>query len=260
MTKTILMATTAMFLSAGAAMAQTPSPAPAQNAPQAEAGQQGVLVFAPDFFADQQPTTALDMVNRVPGFSVVDGDGSRGFEGSVGNVLINGSRPASKNDTGSSVLGRTLAANVERIELVRGGAPGIDMQGFSVVANVITRNQSSMQTIVTGNAVLFEGGPDAIGVAHRQAVAEGEAPAAIAILGGELDRAAICVGPTLEQHRVAGDDGLHAGLVAGDHIGDDGEALHVNPGRAAPDELDPFDVGGEGAAKDAGAGVVLGRR
>lgn len=161
MTRTILMATTALLLSAGAAAAQTP-PSPS-TAPQAEAGQQGVLVFQPDFFADQRPTTALDMVNRVPGFSVSDGDGSRGFEGSVGNVLINGSRPASKNDAGSSVLGRTLAANVERIELIRGGAPGIDMQGFSVVVNVITRSQSSQQTIVTGNAVLFEGGQDVYG-------------------------------------------------------------------------------------------------
>ena len=163
MTKTILLATTAVFLTAGAAAAQTAPQSPAPQAPQAEAGQQGVLVFTPDFFADQQPTTALDMVNRVPGFGVVDGDGSRGFEGSVGNILVNGSRPASKNDTGSSVLGRTLAANVERIELIRGGAPGIDMQGFSVVVNVITKSQSSMQTIVTGNAVLFEGGQDVYG-------------------------------------------------------------------------------------------------
>jgi hypothetical protein len=171
MTRTILLATTALFMTAGAAAAQTP---PAPPPVQAEAGQQGVLVFNPDFFADQRPTTALDMVNRVPGFSVSDGDGSRGFEGSVGNVLVNGSRPASKNDTGSSVLGRTLAANVERIELIRGGAPGIDMQGFSVVVNVITREQSSQQTIVTGNAVLFEGGQDVYGGSVQFTAKDGE--------------------------------------------------------------------------------------
>jgi TonB dependent receptor len=170
MSKTILLATTALLITAGAASAQTPAP----HTPQAEAGQQGVLVFTPDFFADQRPTTALDMVNRVPGFGVADGDGSRGFEGSVGNVLVNGSRPASKNDTGSSVLGRTLAANVERIELIRGGAPGIDMQGFSVVVNVITRTQSSQQTIVTGNAVLFEGGQDVYGGSVQFTARDGE--------------------------------------------------------------------------------------
>ena len=156
MTKTILLATTAILLGAGAANAQTPPPA----APPADASQQGVLVFTPDFFADQRPNTALDMVGRVPGFSVQDGDGSRGFEGAVGNILINGSRPASKNDTGSSVLSRTLVAQVERIELIRGGAPGIDMQGYSVVVNVITRNEGSTEQILTANMAFFEGGTD----------------------------------------------------------------------------------------------------
>jgi hypothetical protein len=170
MTKTILLATTALFLGAGAAAAQTPATTP----PQAEQGQQGVLVFTPDFFADQRPNTALDMVNRVPGFSVIDGDGSRGFEGSVGNVLVNGARPASKNDTGSAVLGRTLASQVERIELIRGGAPGIDMQGYAVVVNVITRTESSRQSIFTANATLFEGGQDLYGGSYQFTAREGE--------------------------------------------------------------------------------------
>jgi outer membrane receptor for ferrienterochelin and colicin len=153
------------------ALAQTP---PSPPASQTESAQQGVLVFTPDFFASQQPVTALDMVSRVPGFSVIDGDGSRGFQGAVGNVLINGARPASKNDTGSSVLSRTLVGQVERIELVRGGAPGIDMQGFSIVANVITRDQSSRQSIFTGNAVLYEGGNDTYGGTWQFTARNGE--------------------------------------------------------------------------------------
>jgi hypothetical protein len=172
MTKTILLATTALLLSGGAASAQTPS---AQSAaPQAEANQQGILLFTPDFFADQRPNTALDMVQRVPGFSIVDGDGSRGFEGSVGNLLVNGARPASKNDTGSAVLGRTLAAQVTRIELIRGGAPGIDMQGFSVVVNVITRNESSRQSILTLNTTQFDGGQDLYAGTFQYTAKEGE--------------------------------------------------------------------------------------
>jgi hypothetical protein len=160
MTKTILMAGTAILLSAAGALAQTPVPAASPPDPIAGSSQQGVLVFTPDFFADQRPNTALDMVNRVPGFSFQDGDGSRGFEGAVGNILINGSRPASKNDTGSSVLSRTLVAQVERIELVRGGAPGIDMQGYAVVVNVITKTRSSRESILTANGAFFEGGQD----------------------------------------------------------------------------------------------------
>ena len=163
MTKTILLATTAALTIAAAAPALAAETAPTAPRQTAQAGDTGVLVFTPDFFADARPNTALDMVNRVPGFSVNDGDGARGFEGAVGNILINGSRPASKNDTGSNVLGRTVAAQVERIELVRGGAPGIDMQGYSVVANVILKTTSSREHVLTANASLFEGGQDLFG-------------------------------------------------------------------------------------------------
>lgn len=176
MTKSILLATTALIFSATGVLAQTtpastvsapqqaaqtPVPTgPTTQAPLVDASQQGVLVFTPDFFADQRPNTALDMVNRIPGFSVQDGDGSRGFEGAVGNILINGARPASKNDTGSSTISRILVPQVERIELIRGGAPGIDMQGYAVVVNVITKSTASTEQILTLNGAFFEGGED----------------------------------------------------------------------------------------------------
>ncbi len=173
MTKTLLLATTAILF-ASPALAQAPADPVSGAMPVAEAGLQGVLVFTPDFFADQRPNSALDMVNRVPGFSVTDGEGSRGFEGSVGNVLINGSRPASKNDTGSAVLSRTVAANVERIELIRGGAPGIDMQGFAVVVNVITRSQSSSESILEGTAFIFAGAPEQYNGSYRFTAKDGD--------------------------------------------------------------------------------------
>ena len=174
MTKTILLATTAVLTIGGAAPALAAETAPTAPRQTAQAGDQGVLVFTPDFFADARPNTALDMVNRVPGFSINDGDGARGFEGAVGNILINGSRPASKNDTGSNVLGRTVATQVERIELVRGGAPGIDMQGYSVVANVILKTTSSREHVLTANASLFEGGQDLFGGSYQFTAREGD--------------------------------------------------------------------------------------
>nr|WP_295238677.1 TonB-dependent receptor [uncultured Brevundimonas sp.] len=180
MTKTLLLASTALLFTAGAAfaadasnadkpqVAEAPVPTgPTSQAPLADASQRGVLVFTPDFFAAQRPNTALDMVNRVPGFSIDNGSGARGFEGAVGNVLINNNRPASKNDSGSNVLGRTLANQVERIELIRGGAPGIDMQGYSVVVNVILKTTDSRQSILTWNAMLFEGGHDIYGGSYQ---------------------------------------------------------------------------------------------
>ena len=170
MFKTYLMASvTALAIAAGA-------PALADTRPQTPvASDQGILVFDPAFFADARPNTALDMVNRIPGFAVNDGDGSRGFEGAVGNILINGARPASKNDAGSSVLGRTLASRVERIELIRGGATGIEMQGYAVVANVILKGQtSSRQHILTTNNIFFEGGQDLFSGSYQFSAQEGE--------------------------------------------------------------------------------------
>ena len=198
MTKTILLATTALLLTAGAASAQTPSEQ--QAAPQADAAQQGVLIFTPDFFADQRPNSALDMVNRVPGFAVVDGDGSRGFEGAVGNILINGSRPASKNDTGSAVLNRTLASQVERIELIRGGAPGIDMQGFAVVVNVITKSESSRQHIVTLNANIVAVNQDIWGGSYQFTAKEGETTWGVTLSDGISMSDANGIGPVIRRN------------------------------------------------------------
>lgn len=172
--KSALLATTALLLIAAPAVAVAAEAPPAPARQTAAPGDQAVLIFTPDFFAHARPNTALDMVNRVPGFSVDDGSDARGFEGAVGNVLINGARPASKNDTGSNVLGRTVASQVERIELIRGGAPGIEMQGYSVVANVILKNTVSREHIATFNANLFEGGQDLFGGSYQFTERRGE--------------------------------------------------------------------------------------
>lgn len=175
MTKSVLLATAAAILFASAAhagdMSQT---AETVAAPPAVGATTGVLVFQPDFFAAQRPNTALDMVDRVPGFDIDDGSGARGFEGAVGNILINGSRPASKNDTGSNVLGRTPADRVERIELIRGGAPGVDMQGYAVVVNVVLKKGVSHQQILTLNSMLFDGGHDVYGGSYQFTATNGD--------------------------------------------------------------------------------------
>ena len=174
MKRTILLATTAFVMVAGAAFSADAAAAATRPPPPPVADQAGLLVFAPEFFVAQRPNTALDMVNRVPGFSIDDGSGARGFEGAVGNILINGNRPASKNDTGSNVLSRTPAAQVDHIELIRGGAPGIDMQGYAVVANAVLKSTSSRQSILTLNSVLFDGGHDVYGGTYQFTAREGE--------------------------------------------------------------------------------------
>ncbi|MCG9916997.1 MAG: TonB-dependent receptor [Phenylobacterium sp.] len=130
--------------------AQVPGPA-------APAGQ-GVISYGPEFFADAHPTTALDMVQRLPGFVVEGGDNVRGFEGAAGNVLIDGRRPASKADNLEEILRRLPASQVERIDLIRGGAPGVDMQGRSMMANVIRSQASTMQGLVAlANRQIYDG-------------------------------------------------------------------------------------------------------
>lgn len=183
MTKTIWLATAAALSLASAAHAgdaapgQTPATPPTTAPPLAldpANAPTGVLVFQPDFFAAQRPNTALDMVDRVPGFDIDDGSGARGFEGAVGNILINGSRPASKNDTGSNVLSRTPANRVERIELIRGGAPGVDMQGYAVVVNVVLKKGVSHQSVLTWNNQLFDGGHDVWGGSYQFTATNGD--------------------------------------------------------------------------------------
>ncbi len=129
----------------------------AAAAPVAEA-QPAVVSYGPEFFAAQQPSTALDMVGRIPGFSLDNGDAVRGFEGAAGNVLIDGQRPASKSDNLSEILKRIPASSVARIDVIRGGAPGIDMQGKAVLANIIrTRSGGLKGQIEAKDFIVYDG-------------------------------------------------------------------------------------------------------
>jgi len=116
----------------------------AEDAPPA---QSSILVYQADFFAAARPNTAYDMIARLPGFNFDDGKSARGFAGTAGNVLIDGARPTSKTDDLQSILLRIPASNVDRIELIRGGAPGIDMQGQTVVANVVRKKADTTEIV-----------------------------------------------------------------------------------------------------------------
>ena len=106
----------------------------------------GDVNYPASFFDRYQPATALDMVQRVPGFQLDDGGGLRGFGAAAGNILLNGRRPSTKDDLPSAILTRIPATYVERIELIRGQLRGIDMRGQSVVANVILREDTPVTT------------------------------------------------------------------------------------------------------------------
>ncbi|WP_372707400.1 TonB-dependent receptor plug domain-containing protein [Brevundimonas sp.] len=129
----------------GAAAAQAPAPA---------AVDANVTPYLPAFFAEYRPVTALDMIGRIPGFQFDGGSSARGLAGTAGNVLIDGERPPVRSDSLQSVLSRIPAAGVLRIDVVRSGAGGIDMQGKPVVANVIRKPDAGLSGSVSGSANL----------------------------------------------------------------------------------------------------------
>jgi len=128
------------------------------GAAQAQPQASGVLVYDAAFFADQRPNTAYDMIVRVPGFTFNAGATARGFAGTSGNVLVDGERPTSKADALDSILQKIPASDVDHIELIRGGAPGIDMQGQTVVVNVVRKKGDSTKVVLTAEDLVFTDG------------------------------------------------------------------------------------------------------
>lgn len=130
--------------------AQAPKPLPVAS--------DTVLVFPAAHF-DAQSTNAFEMIERLPGFSFDKGDADvRGFAGASGNVLLDGIRPASKQDDLETILRRIPAASVERIELIRGGAHGIDMSGRAVVANVVRKREIALRGEIEAGSGFYSGG------------------------------------------------------------------------------------------------------
>ncbi|MCA3260085.1 MAG: TonB-dependent receptor [Phenylobacterium sp.] len=136
--------------------------APAPVAPPGVAAKPGALrpvaSYPAAFFAATGPVTALDMVQRTPGFSLELGRQLRGLAGSAGNVLIDGQAPPSKSDTLEEVLRRIPAAAVLRIELLEGGVTGSVSQGRAILANVVMRPTSGFRGAVTASTTFVYDG------------------------------------------------------------------------------------------------------
>ena len=91
------------------------------------------------------------MVLRLPGFAFQESGSGRGFSGTAGNVLIDGERPPSRGDSLSSIIARIPASGIERIDIIRGGADGIDMQGQPIVANIIRKADAGLTGAISGS-------------------------------------------------------------------------------------------------------------
>jgi hypothetical protein len=95
-----------------------------------------------------------------PAFAFDSGSSARGYSGTAGNVLVDGMRPTGKTDNLTNILQRITVTAVERIDVIRGGAPGIDMQGQPDVANIILKRLDSRVLIVTLQNAFYGSGKD----------------------------------------------------------------------------------------------------
>lgn len=98
----------------------------------------GRRVYEAAFFTTYAPSNALQIVERVPGFKLDEGDTEvRGFGQAAGNVVINGQRPSSKSDTLDVVLARIPASRVARVEVGPGELFGSEFIGKPQVVNLV---------------------------------------------------------------------------------------------------------------------------
>lgn len=153
----------ALLVTAAAALAvPTLASAEEDNAdPVVAATRTGERQFGPDFFATYAPVTALDMVKRIPGFSIDAGEGRRGFGENAGNVLIDGDRPSTKSDDILTILSRIPASQVEYVALSEQAGADTETQGQGQVVNVVRKRTAKVNgtyegTIVAGSRYGFQ--------------------------------------------------------------------------------------------------------
>ena len=99
--------------------------------------------YSPADFAQFAPRSALDLVQQVPGFSINEGDGNRGFGQADTNLLINGRRISGKSNGPRQALERLSVESVIRLEVLDGAS--LDIGGMSgQVLNVVTASDSQL--------------------------------------------------------------------------------------------------------------------
>jgi len=110
------------------------------------------VVYDAEFFAQYNPVTANDMLERIPGLNLSDSGTSDGGErglGTGGNLLINDQRVAGKDNSAEDVLNRIPANEVKRIEIIRDTSGELNVRGASEVINIVlTAAQSRSSTTV----------------------------------------------------------------------------------------------------------------
>ncbi|MDA1373087.1 MAG: TonB-dependent receptor [Proteobacteria bacterium] len=108
------------------------------------AQEQSTVIYESSYFEQYNPVSLSDMIRNIPGGESIlrrgggqGGSNNRGFGAFDAQVLIDGRRMSGKINNMSTALARIQAAQVERIELIRGNAEGLDIRNEGIIYNVI---------------------------------------------------------------------------------------------------------------------------
>ena len=109
-----------------------------------ETADDATVTYPAEYFAQFNPYSVNDMLQRIPGISLARGGsrsasrgGGRGLGAGGEQVLINGRRIAGKSNEGDSQLSRIPASEVRYIEIIRGTSGELDVRGGTQVINVV---------------------------------------------------------------------------------------------------------------------------
>ena len=121
-----------------------------------------IVTYDNAYFEKFAPVTLLDMLERIPGVPEIlnknreqnqqrnrqgaQAQGERGFGSGGDQILINGKRLAGKTNNIDDTLSRVSAAQVLKVDLIRGATEGLDVQSQGLVINVIMAEGSSTST------------------------------------------------------------------------------------------------------------------
>ena len=122
---------------------------------QESADNDSTITFPASYFAQFNPTTINDMLDRVPGIELIRAgsgtlasDGDRGL-GSESPILIDGKRLAGKANDTDSQLARISADEVDYIEIIRGTSSDLDVQNSGQIVNIVLLESESRSTIAS---------------------------------------------------------------------------------------------------------------
>ncbi|MBT5187469.1 MAG: TonB-dependent receptor plug domain-containing protein, partial [Kordiimonadaceae bacterium] len=108
-----------------------------------------IVTYEKDYFDKFSAVTLLDMILIIPGGKEIidknqnqfrgngaNSQGDRGFGSGGDQILIDGKRLAGKSNNIDDTLSRISATQIEKIELIRGAASGLDVQSQGLVINI----------------------------------------------------------------------------------------------------------------------------